>query len=291
MSGVDEMDGPRPGRRAGWFVLAVVAALGGVIAAVAYGITWFGHTAGDCGVVRVYEDIFGIFVLGVWLSASALGVGLALYGLLKRSRTSIPGAVIVVIAAAGMALVHMRTVQSFREADYSLKSTAVLMEFLLGEEMDKRQHAAFELGERRAVEAAPAFCAIVDDSDAYINLKLNAVDALRKICAPPPPGAQIVDQAVASLIGSLREDDEFVPRASAEALGEIGDARAVRPLAVLLGDRKRDRYVRDEAVTALWRIGGKEAIAALREARAACEDKDIAGRIDGVLGRADGGTE
>ena len=76
-----------------------------------------------------------------------------------------------------------------------------------------------------------------------------------------------------------------MPRLAAEALGRIGNNRAVAPLAVLLADRAKDRYTREEAAKSLGIIGGREARAALMQAREECEDEDLIHNIDGVLDR------
>lgn len=56
----------------------------------------------------------------------------------------------------------------------------------------------------------------------------------------------------------------MVPEEAAEALGQIGDARAVEPLAQALKDEDED--VRKEAVRALRKIGDTRAVEALSQA-------------------------
>ena len=271
----------RPGTA--WFAVSVVAASGGAIAAMVYAITWFTYTAGHCGVVRFYEHLFGIVILGGWLAGLAVGMGLAAYGFLKRSKAVVPGAVVAVLANLGMVLVCAKTVHAIREADFSLKSTERLLRFLAGEEMDDRQYAAHELGERRAAEAVPALCAILDDGQEYINLRHNASIALGKICAPPPPPEAGVARAVKSLVRALESEDEFLASTAAEALGHIGDHRAARPLGRLLDDASRPMCAREDAARALGKVGGKDARAALEKARDSCDDADLAETIDRAL--------
>ncbi len=56
-----------------WFIIFAVATLAGAFAAVVYAVTWFPHVAGSCGVVRFYEQIFGVLILGAWLVGIAVG--------------------------------------------------------------------------------------------------------------------------------------------------------------------------------------------------------------------------
>jgi HEAT repeat protein len=59
----------------------------------------------------------------------------------------------------------------------------------------------------------------------------------------------------------LVDGDEDVSRAAAEALGQLGDARAVKPLIARLNDNYWN--VRSAAAKALRAIGTPEALAAL----------------------------
>lgn len=59
--------------------------------------------------------------------------------------------------------------------------------------------------------------------------------------------------AVEPLIAALRDDFPFVRRFAAQALGEIGDTRAVSPLTAISGDS--DAGVRTEVTYALENLG------------------------------------
>ena len=69
---------------------------------------------------------------------------------------------------------------------------------------------------------------------------------------------QIGSLAVEPLITMLGDSDENIRRASASALGEIGDARAVKPLIAVLVDR--DENVRRASADALGKIGDVRAV-------------------------------
>ena len=60
---------------------------------------------------------------------------------------------------------------------------------------------------------------------------------------------------VPALVGALRDGDWLVRHAAAQALGRIGDARAVRPLAAAVKDEVR--HVRDAARAALQALKRK----------------------------------
>jgi len=59
-------------------------------------------------------------------------------------------------------------------------------------------------------------------------------------------------RAVEPLIAALKDEDFLVRGAAAQALGEIGDLRAVEPLAAALKD---EEHTRSCAADALWRLG------------------------------------
>jgi len=90
----------------------------------------------------------------------------------------------------------------------------------------------------------------LDDED----LRSAAAEALVKIGQP----------AVDSLIKRLEDSDKYVRKKAAEALGKIGDKRAVEPLIKALGDS--EWYVRWKAAEALGKIGDKRAVEPLIKA-------------------------
>ena len=266
-----------------WLAATVAAAIVGAGAAVVFAVVWFRHTAGSCGVVRFYEQAFGVIVLGAWGVGMGLGVSVTALGR-RKSRTAVAvGSVIALLASLAMVLVCVKTIHGILDADYSLKSTEQLLGFLAGDDLDARTLAAHALGERRAAEAIPRLCAILDDTQADINLRHNAALALGKICAPPRPQGIDLDRAVASLTGSLESRDEYLPCSIAEALVRIGDARAVAALGDFRTDNSRPSHAREDAARALGKIGGQEARTALERARDASNDDPLRHSIDAVL--------
>jgi HEAT repeat protein len=91
-----------------------------------------------------------------------------------------------------------------------------------------------------------------------------------------------VDEGLGPLLAELRSDSAAVRRDAAEALGELGDARAVEPLIAALKDRNSD--VRVAAIRALVRLVDGRAIepliAALKD-----EDNDVRSAAAEALGQ------
>ncbi|MDY6862793.1 MAG: HEAT repeat domain-containing protein [Thermodesulfobacteriota bacterium] len=271
-----------------WLTTVIAFSVVGGISVVTFAVWWLIRVSGNCGVVRFYEQAFAVILVGSWLIGTSLGVGLTVHGFVKKSRSIVSGTVIAILANLGVLLVCARVMRDVREADFSLKSTELLLQFLQGEDMDNRKLAAFELGERRAAEAVPALCAILDDIGEDINLRLNSIEALGKICTPPSPSGANIAQAVASLIKALRDRERFVPKIAAEALGRIGDVHGICPLADLLDDETKDYYTRISAAKAVWNIGGSKASETLKKAHAACSDEELAKEIGALLDNMNG---
>jgi hypothetical protein len=266
-----------------WLSTAIGASIVGGIVVVAFAGWWLIRVSGDCGVVRFYEQAFAVILVGAWLAGTAIGMGLSIYGFVKKSQSIVPGAAIAILVNLGLVLVCAKVVHSVREADFSLKSTETLMQFLKGNNKDNQILAAYELGERRAAEAVPMLCTLLEDSEGNVNLRLNACGALGQICAPPPPSKAAVDQAVASLIKALRDKERFIPQTAAEALGYIGDIRAIDPLTELLADGTKDHYTRVSAAKAIGDIGGGKALEALKQAHTTYKDEDLIKVISDLL--------
>ena len=271
-------------RRVGRGLLAVAAiiALAGGALLCAWAVWWFGGVSGHCGVVRFYEQALGVVLTGGWLAGTAIGLAIAYRG--RRNARSVRIGSATVIATTIIVLaVCTKILLDVRANDYTLKNTDQLMGLLGAGEADAQVLSAHALGERRAIDAIPPLCAILDDAAADINLRHNAAIALGRICSPPRPEEPGLHEAVTTLVNALRDRDEYLPSTIAEALGRIGDPRGIGPLADLLADESRPRHVRLECARALSLIGGEDAHRALARIRSGCTDPEVAAAVDRML--------
>ncbi len=129
------------------------------------------------------------------------------------------------------------------------------IEALDSSDLDVRRDAARilgELGNKRAVEPL-----INRLSDSNSNIRSNAAQALKKLNAAKK-------QMVVGYVEALDSPDLDVRRDAAEALGRLGNKRAVEPLIKALGDP--NFCVREHAAEALGRLGDKRAVEPLIKA-------------------------
>ncbi|MCK9152172.1 HEAT repeat domain-containing protein [Methanobacterium alcaliphilum] len=120
-----------------------------------------------------------------------------------------------------------------------------------------RKNAVTALGKIGDEDSLKFILKALDDND--IDVRRHAIGALVKM----------KKTAVKPLLDKLNSFDWQTRAIAAEALGRIGDRKAVMPLSeVLSGHKKRDenRYVRGKAAEALGRIGDKKAIKYLESA-------------------------
>ncbi|HEX2618608.1 MAG TPA: HEAT repeat domain-containing protein [Phototrophicaceae bacterium] len=101
--------------------------------------------------------------------------------------------------------------------------------------------AAYTLGEMRANLAVPALMKLLDTLED--QARIWAIGALAKLKA---------FAAVDRLVELLQDDDEYIQHVAAEALGEIGDERALNPL---IDDLKRHKHNVYAVSAALRRFG------------------------------------
>jgi len=153
-----------------------------------------------------------------------------------------------------------------------------------------------KIGDARAVE--PLIAAL---DDPYENVRISAADALGKLGDPRgidtlitmmsdnsfgmDDHIQVIDTlvnigalSVEPLIVALYNANEFVRSNAADALGQIGDARAIGSLIAVLNDL--DEQVRVNAVAALGQIGDASAIESLI---AVLDDLDEDVRVNAVV--------
>ena len=125
-----------------------------------------------------------------------------------------------------------------------------LVQDLKDNDLIVRLHAAKALGEAKDARAVePLIAALGDKGCGY-----TAANALAKIGKP----------AVEPLIVALKNENPFVRRNAAEALGEIKDSSAVKPLINALNDN--DLIVRRNAAKALGKIKDSSAEESLTSA-------------------------
>ncbi len=117
---------------------------------------------------------------------------------------------------------------------------------------ETRRKAVVFLGERRQDDVVKLLCAVLEeDKDPLV--RAGAADALGKIAHP---------SAIPSLVKALGDDRYMVRWDSVKALGEMKASPAIPNLErIARGDRQLD--VRLAAISALGRIGGKDAIGPL----------------------------
>lgn len=274
----------RPSVRSGrWFAAGITAACIGAAAVAVFAAWWFRETGGDCGVIRFYEQLFGLAIIAGWLVGSAVGIGIAVLPRPRSAVTVAGGTVLTIMVNILVILICIGVVRRVREDDYAIKDTQELLVMLAGTDGDARILAAHALAEQRAVEALPLLCAALADREADINLRLNAAYALGGICAPPRPDDTAVTAAVRALIDALAYRESFLPDAACQALGSIGDARAAAPLGALLADPSRTAHEKEDAARALGRIGGSEAQDILNRALTVADDDGLQRAIRNAL--------
>jgi HEAT repeat protein len=153
------------------------------------------------------------------------------------------------------------------------EAAALILPLLNDKKEFVRREAAYALGETRsrtAVEALTA--ALARDKEAGVRgaaavaLGLigdeRAVNALSEALGRRIPGTGFFSR----ITRAKTEENEFVRRAAAEALGRIGSRAGVPTLIAILTDEHAGDDVRREAARALGLIGDPAAVPALRAA-------------------------
>ncbi|MBP2047009.1 HEAT repeat domain-containing protein [Methanobacterium aggregans] len=142
-----------------------------------------------------------------------------------------------------------------------------LVEVLYDDDWHVRKYAAIALGNIGEERAIPHLLKVLNDNDADVSWK--AIVAL----------VNIGEASVEPLIKVFKNGEWHIRGRAAEALGNLGDERAVMPLVYALnGSRKKDRnkYIRGKAAEALGKIGDERAVKPLIKA---IEDKNIYVRL------------
>lgn len=267
---------------------AMAAVIIGALAAVIFAVSWFSYIAGNCGVVRFYEQLYGLFVLAVWLAATAVGVWVARIGPRSKPWVRVFGIGLTVAACLGMVVVCVKTVSHIRYMDFPAKTTATLLEIASRPEAKARDSAILELGLRKVTDSASMLCAIMEDERAAREDRSSAANALGRICEHPCPANVDINRVLTVLIAALQnaKSDPYrdvVVCQAVWALGQIGDVRAVQPVQDLICNTLHPQYVWEAAIRALGTIGGAEARGALELTRDTCKHEQTRAVIDDTL--------
>ena len=124
------------------------------------------------------------------------------------------------------------------------RSLSALVRALRHPDPEVVMFAAGVLGKTRDRAAVPHLVGLLTHLD--VNVVQQAIESLSQLRA---------SSAVGALVATL-DEDPWLRFAAVHALGEIGDGRAVGPLAALLADE----IVREEVIAALGKIGSPDAL-------------------------------
>lgn len=267
---------------------AMAAVIIGGLAAAIFAASWFNYIAGNCGVVRFYEQLYGLFVVAVWLVVTVVGVWVARIGPKSKSWVGVFGTSLNVLACLGMFMVCVKTVNHIRYMDFPAKTTTTLLEIASRPAAKARDSAILELGLRKTTDATSMLCAIMEDERAARDDRSSAANALGRICEHPCPPNVDIDRVVTVLIASLQnaKSDPYrdaVVYQAVWALGQIKDVRTVQAIQELICNTLLPQYVWEAAIRALSTIGGAEARRALELMRNTCKNEQTRAVIDGTL--------
>lgn len=153
------------------------------------------------------------------------------------------------------------------------EAAAALLPLLQDKDEFVRQETAYALGETRSRTATLALVGVLD-RDKKDGVRGAVVVALGQIGDEQAvvPLSEVLTQRVAAsgLLNRIRrrkrEENEFIRRAAARSLGQIGSRAGVPALIESLSNERAGDDVRREAAHSLGLIGDPSAIAALRAA-------------------------
>jgi HEAT repeat protein len=123
-----------------------------------------------------------------------------------------------------------------------------------------QRQAVEALGRIHDIRAAEPLVAVLLDNSRKPHVRMSAAQALGQLGDPPAVDPPAVDP----LIDVLQDNHWEVRSCAAEALGNIGDLRAVKPLIAALNDR--DATVRGNAADALAKLKDPRAVVPLTQA-------------------------
>jgi hypothetical protein len=133
-----------------------------------------------------------------------------------------------------------------------------ILDELLSEDYLKREHAADAINKMPDSEKQQFLKSVISKlKDGAWRVRKNAAEALGRIGD---------SKAVKALVEVLKDGHEYVRENAAEALGRIGDSKAVEALIRALKDEEEVVVVRGKAARALGAIGDAGAVGALEVA-------------------------
>lgn len=128
--------------------------------------------------------------------------------------------------------------------------------------IERKSDACKELGRLKAIEAIDVLIQTIRNDERYSFYDSDHVHFLRDDAANAL--SDLGAKAVGPLIEVLNDTEPDVRRLSAQALGAIGDQRALEPL--IEGLRDRNSGARHSVARALSQLGGERVVAVLSEA-------------------------
>lgn len=225
----------------------------GAISAVVFAYFYLIASRGDCGVVRFYEYISGVFGLGLWFAGTGLGFILLVN---KSPAASGIGTAFIAVTNTLMVIAVSALIYSYLDNNFYFTGTKQLMENVA---MKDDRLGALELGKRKEKKAVPLLCRIVQDENRDINLRFNAIRSLGIIGL----SADHVHYEQMMLCLTETLEDQKLRAESAKILGIIADKRAVQPLLTALM-KEEDEFVKTDIIRSLGMIKDKRACEPLR---------------------------
>ena len=165
------------------------------------------------------------------------------------------------------------------------ESAGYLLPLLQDKHEFVRREAAYGLGKTRGASAIPSLVELLqgDKIDEVRGAAAVALGEISNEAALTPLLTVLTGQSIApGKKKAKREQNPFVLRSAARALGRIGSRSSVPVLVATLQDEKLDDDIRREAALALGEIGDQAALPTLRSATSA-RDPYLAAAADSAI--------
>jgi hypothetical protein len=93
----------------GWWVWARNSTIFAVVVALVFGVWGYLETNRHCGVVRLYEQIFGAFIIFIWFLLAVIGLKICSVGCVKGSQHfMIAGGLLAMVADFSFFVISVR---------------------------------------------------------------------------------------------------------------------------------------------------------------------------------------